>query len=285
MAGWLWLYINGADYKEQTVSLPITFQNLPAEMVLLDGSQVIVTLKIRARNYQFNQINFPEVIHPVVDLQRAAPGEWSYPVRIDISNMNPQPSVTLGNPEVRGMLDRIEIRTLPVRARIDREPPSGFQVDSVRVIPERATLRGPSGVLRSMQYVETLSIDVSQSSNTFETAIGLNLPPSVSEVDPQPLSARVVIVRKTTAQDVRLTVSFTNLTLTLTPASPRVISVRLDTGGTLPTNYQNLVRAAVDCSGIFEPGRYERSLTYVLPDGWRIVSAPDKIPFELSPAN
>ncbi len=281
MAFSLWLYLNLGDYKERIFSLPIVFQNLPEGMVILEGSQMVATLNIRARNYQFTQIDFPNVIRPVVDLQHATVGEWRFPIRIEVSNINPAPGITLANPEARVIIDQLENREIPIRVQIESQPAPGFQIESVKLSRDKVGLQGPGSLLRALQFVDTRPINAGLISNNVEIPVELELPYSVKYADDTAITAKITVVRRASLDELRIQAVLTNLPGNLSPVTAPTVLLRVDAGGALPTNASSLVHATVDCSGLTAPGYYERPVVVELPDGWKLISGPDKVRFEL----
>lgn len=281
LAALLYLYINVGDYKERTYSLPVTFQNLPEGLVIADGSQLIATLNIRARSYQFTQLDFPSIVKPVVNLENSTVGDWKYPLRVEISNVNPMPAVTLANPEIRVVIDRLETMELPIRLSFNTQSAAAFQVESVRLSSDRALVQGPGMVLHAMQFVETQPLDLSRVSNGTVLPVTLKLPRSVKNLRAAPLTARIVFVHRQTQTEIGLALVFTNLAPGLKPASDPRILLTVSPQGAMPTNISAAARVVVDCAELTAPGHYELPLSYDLPDDWKVLSAPQKVQFDL----
>ena len=77
-AGILCFYVNSLDYKEETVHLPINYENLSNDLIITETSDESINLKIRARQNTLKSISFPDSIIRRVDLKNAIPGTHDY---------------------------------------------------------------------------------------------------------------------------------------------------------------------------------------------------------------
>jgi len=74
-------------------------------------------------------------------------------------------------------IEAVEEKEIPVKAQTDGEPPDGFEVYSETVAPAKVRVRGPASFIKSLDFVSTDKIDITNQTSDF---IARQIPISVS---------------------------------------------------------------------------------------------------------
>lgn len=174
----LWYAVAGPRRErisERQLMVPLTLVNIPRNLVITSDVRESVAVRLRgAVSRAFDSAIQPEV---VLDLRGAQPGSHSYPIEESDIRLPPDVSVvSVDPPEIRLTLERMETKTLPVRAVIQGTPAAGFVLGEVRVVPDTLTVQGPGSLLKALDVVESTPVSVEGATTTVETAVQPRIP-------------------------------------------------------------------------------------------------------------
>lgn len=186
----------------------------------------------------------------------------------------------------------VPMKTLPparivqVRAQIVGQPAPGYRVSEVQVEPASVKVRGPSDLIGSLGWVNTLPVDISGRASDVELQTQLLLPTWATVSDSRTVTVRVRIVedigeRVFGSIPVRLRSLSSGFRWLITPSEVSVtVSAKKDVLARLSA-YS--VEAYVDARGLGE-GDHEIPVQVVLPENVFLVGvSPDKVKLSLRP--
>jgi diadenylate cyclase len=172
---------------------------------------------------------------------------------------------------------RLNVRSVGVRPVLSGDPPTGYWVNSVRVMPASVILEGPPDSLAEIgSFVETLPVDVSQVAGDFSADVPLALPAGVQVTDDQGDAVQTVTVSIETtpsrgdfviSRPVELLGAAADSGVSVTPQTVDVLL-----SGPLPVLNQirrdpNLVRVVIDSVNAAPGESVVVSPTVVAPSG------------------
>lgn len=268
----LWGYFFLTDFEEKSVSIPIRFENLPADMLVLSTSEENATLNVRARSSDFNDINLAALATLSVNLENSVLGTNILPIQFSESNIPAGVSASLAESEVTVTLDEISEKEVPLTLLQTGSPASGYLVESVWQSEDSITISGPSLVVDEIEEVKSEPINISTYTNLFFDDVELTLPAQTTRVGTNPISVRVEISEKRVNQTATITVEFSELADGLSAKSTPTVSVVLDVPQRFDSGYESLVVVTADCSSVQSEGRYLLPLTYTASGGVTILS-------------
>jgi len=151
----LWLtFVNSPDLVT-SITAPVEYLNVPADMELIPDTLERIRLEVRgpaARIHQFERSS-PAVVLDLREIK--GPSERTF--NITAEHVRLPPGLTL----VRAIPSRVHLRVerrlrrlVPVRAHIVAVP-AGFRVESWRVEPAELAVVGPESRVRRVEFVET----------------------------------------------------------------------------------------------------------------------------------
>ncbi len=192
----LW-YVIVADKREllseKTVETSVTY-NTPKRVVVLDRVAAVRVL-VRGRNREIRRLR-PFDVDVLVDVPAGRSGE----VRVTLTADNvvlpsDNLSVVSIEPEVLPLiLDTEQEKQVPVAIELAGEPAAGALVVRKTADPPRATLAGPSTLLRSVRRVETAKVSLDGHAFTFEREVPLvTSDPLIRVVEPASVTVQVVL--------------------------------------------------------------------------------------------
>lgn len=188
---------------------------------------------------------------------------------------------------------QLNARNVAVRPLTSGIPPEGYRLSGLTVAPTEVTLQGSLEQLNQVDnYVDTLPVDISQTTGNLSLQVPLALPPNVQALDGAGTPIRTVTVQVQvvtrnsyllTSRPVELLGISPSITATVTPAT-----VDLIISGPAPIVNQiekepGLIKVLIDLVGIDPPQRLTRPLTIAAPDEIQVQVIPDSVQVTLLP--
>lgn len=158
----LWFYVMGERRLEVGYAVPIELQNVPAGMMVTNDLPKSVDIRLSGPRALLGDLSQKE-IRISVDLVGLKPGLTTFsrlddhlrlPVGIRATRISPS--------FVDVKLERIADKTVPLRAHLSGELPSGYQLTAINLLPERVIVQGAEGEVANVSEVMTERIDLNE---------------------------------------------------------------------------------------------------------------------------
>lgn len=176
----LWLSSVGEPETSTSLSVPVQYQNAPRHLEISSAMIDRVRLEVHGPQSKLKQSYMADVA-AVVDLAGVnRPGERTFP--LDGAQIALPPGVQVERvmpPQVRLRFEKRLTRQLPVQVRVADQPPAGYEVVSLRVVPQYVTVEGPESRVQEVTVAETDALDLSAVTERDE------IPAHASLEDPQ----------------------------------------------------------------------------------------------------
>lgn len=228
----LWLQVAGQQTVQRTLSLPVEFVNMPAEMEISNDyeRQVDVVLRSRRGTPNFENGNLTVKI----DLRDATPGaEKSYPLSEDnIADRPPGLEVVSITPSrVRLFLENTIRKSIEVVPELVGEVAEGFQVTKVQA--PRVTIIGPQSRVQEVTQAQTEPIGIAGLSSTLVRNVSVDIDDLALRMEPA--SVDIVI----TIEEERREVQVRRVPIQLVPenAEATLMTRRVEIMGTVPVSF------------------------------------------------
>jgi hypothetical protein len=164
----LWAAVQGFRSEDLTLDLPIVLEDIPEGVVVVGQSVASINVKLAGSRAALRRLEEAPPRYPV-SLAGHVAGEPA-PFAIDREQLKEK----LSPPPPRGAeieahspsmliveLDSVIQKRVRVQADLVGEPPEGYSLASVSVVPSRLLLEGARGSLRATNEVVTDRIDLS----------------------------------------------------------------------------------------------------------------------------
>jgi YbbR domain-containing protein len=164
------------------------------------------------------------------------------------------------------------VKDMSVTIEQSGQPPEGYRVTNVRIVPPVVRVLGPVFILRELPgFLTTVPISIEGRTEDVVERLPLELPPGISMFDPEEPAVQVTIEIEPLPGSVTLTrtLTFQGLQPNLMPiASPKVVEVILSgpqprLAALLPED----VRVILDLSGLGQGDEDQIEPVVVLPEG------------------
>ena len=175
IAGVLWAAAQGFQSVESSLDLPIAFADAPENVVVVDQSVAEVNLKLKGSRAALRSAEEALQSFPI-SLVGLEPGTREFVIDAETLRLPRGAEVIARSPS------KVELRVEPVirkrvrvRADVVGEPPEGYTLGAVQVLPREVMLEGARGSLRRMREVPTRSVDLSGLSESTRRPVPLVL--------------------------------------------------------------------------------------------------------------
>jgi YbbR domain-containing protein len=171
----LWMQIAGQQRVQRSVSVPLEFINMPAELEITNDYpkevNVVISRPISVRMDE-------RQLAAVIDLSNAEPGVVVVPLT-ERSIRNVPSGVEIEGIEqrrIRLQMERVRRKTVRVVPEIVGQPAEGYRLREVRAVPSEVLISGAESRLEGVTMAATESIDIQNRSRSFSQTVYLDLP-------------------------------------------------------------------------------------------------------------
>ncbi|HVO83871.1 MAG TPA: diadenylate cyclase [Syntrophobacteria bacterium] len=193
----IWGVYSGGQLSLVTVTAPVYFRNIPANLELRKASAEKVEVQITGKRQLVAALKTDQV-RAFLDLQSVEAGAH----RLDLSGENislpPGLDVVRITPaNIKVEMEPFTVKEVAVKPEFTGSPPRGYQVDTVRVKPRTVKVGGSSSALRTVASLSTDPIDLGtippeRKEKTFEVPLVL-YPASLHLLPEENRTVRVTI--------------------------------------------------------------------------------------------
>jgi YbbR domain-containing protein len=190
----LWLFVVGEETSEIGLSIPVEIINVPPDLVVTNDVIEDINVRVSGPRRMIRSLA-SETLSKIIDLQAAqagiinfdiAPEDLPLPHGVKVTRLSPT-NVTL-------QLEKIEQKRLNILPILQGSPTAGYEVISVRFIPDKVTVSGPASVLASLDTLWTKPINVEKRSESFKQPVTLDLSMhQITALNKEPIQVEVTV--------------------------------------------------------------------------------------------
>jgi YbbR domain-containing protein len=171
----LWGIAHGSSSVERGLDIPVSFHDLPDDLVITDQSSDQVNIRVRGSRAALRNLS-PTKLEYVVDVAGAKPGLSVYEVDVSRFDLPRGANVVSRSPAtLEVVFERRGRRAVRIRADIEGEPAPGFLMGETVVDPPRVWLTGARSEVMRLTEVVTETIDVGGATSPVEREVRLSL--------------------------------------------------------------------------------------------------------------
>ena len=195
LAVFLWNYYRSEDQAIRFVTVPLQFDNLPANRELSGEIPAAVTVQLEAPEAMARSLT-PDWVTAQIDLAEVGLGDQR--VRLGAEQIRaPAGARVLGiTPDLVSLsVERKIQKIVPIEPRTQGEPAAGFELGRISLLPAQATLEGPESEVARATRALTEWIAVGGRTQTFQEGVAV-IPPEGSRarvVGPRSAIAKVEV--------------------------------------------------------------------------------------------
>ncbi len=166
-AVWISAVVAADPNEERDFPTPLNLQlhGLDSDLVLIGSLPDQVLLRLSAPTSLWDRLTSRvDTVEVFIDLADLGSGEHTVPVQVE-SELRPFRVVQVTPSEVSIQLEPLAVEELTITTHIEGTPALGFELDTLSLDPETATLSGPASLMAQVARV-VASVDVSDARET-----------------------------------------------------------------------------------------------------------------------
>jgi YbbR domain-containing protein len=164
----LWMVVDKQTTSEVFFESPVEYQNVAVDTEVIGDTAKTVTVRLRGPSTLIRELTAKQV-SPVVDLAQVPqdiekyfplnPQHVNVPYGIEVMSITPSSIKLALEPTLR--------EKRPVEAPTAGHLPSGYEVDTIVISPQKINVEGAAPAVRAMTKVKTMPIDLTNKRTTF----------------------------------------------------------------------------------------------------------------------
>jgi YbbR domain-containing protein len=160
IAGLLWAAAQGVRDMEEGFDVPVTYTDLPSELVVVEQSAQEINLRLRGSRAALREVR-RDLSDYTVSLGGVKEGDAQFPVLPENLALPRGSQVTARSPSLLVFrTEKLLSKSVDVRPDIAGELPEGYRLAAVRVQPDKIEIEGARTEVRRMREVATQRVDV-----------------------------------------------------------------------------------------------------------------------------
>lgn len=187
-----------SDTTDITITVDVELENVPRDKIVLEPTQPQAKVTLRGPAYEVGRIasSNPKIKAKVPKIEGSG-ARIRLPLTEDML-VRPQPSSTSVNiliepKELLLDLDNITTKQLQVAIpRVGAISPE-LKLENVEISPSSVEVRGPASELKSLTYIQTFPVDLSEINKDLELVLNLQSPGRISQASPKAVTAHFLV--------------------------------------------------------------------------------------------
>ena len=195
----LWLFVNLKATAENTLHIPVRWENLPSFLAITNEVNDSVRVRVAGPRRILSNLEASKL--PVtLDLSDGKVGLSSYQVNEKMILLPPGLTATVLPPDtIQFKFELTVTKGVEVRPQFTGRPAEGHVLEGAEVVPNRVEIVGAQSEVQGITQVDTEPIDVTERKRNFETKvkIALDQPHAWPSTGQEEVEVRVAIAEET----------------------------------------------------------------------------------------
>ncbi len=157
----LWFYVTATGQTEMTLTVPLELHNVPPGLTVVGNVTSTVEVRVQGQERILRDGAFGKKMVGIIDLSMSRVGENT--VRLSPDDIKRPEGIVVTHmslSEVKVQLEPLLRRVYWLRPVLHGAPAAGYRLAGISVVPAKITVEGPAGVMKSLNRLETMPIDI-----------------------------------------------------------------------------------------------------------------------------
>ena len=156
----LWMFIMGERRLEVGYRVPLELQNIPQGLMIANEVPSLVDVRISGPRTLLMKFS-PNDFSIAVDLIDLQPGLTTFKRLEERLNLPSGLRVTRLSPSFIDLkLERVRAKQVPIKVVLAGEPLQGYQLSSIKAVPNQVVIEGAESEIKSVRQVTTEAVDL-----------------------------------------------------------------------------------------------------------------------------
>ena len=157
----LWFFVTSKGKTEMTLTVPLELRNVPQGAAVVGDVTASLEVRLQGQERVLRDITIGKKVFGVADLALAKVGDNSVRLSPDDIRRPSGVAVTyMSLSEVKVKLEPLVRKTFRLMPVLRGAPASDYRVRKIVVTPPKITVEGPSSVVKTLESLQTLPIDI-----------------------------------------------------------------------------------------------------------------------------
>ncbi|HUI45195.1 MAG TPA: CdaR family protein [Nitrospirota bacterium] len=157
----LWFFVTSKGKTELTLTVPVELRNIPQDMAVVGDVTSSLEVRVQGQERVLRDITIGKKVVCIADLSMTKVGENTVRISPDDIKRPADVAVTyMSLSEIRVKLEPVMLKTFRLKPILHGSPAAGFHVAKISVSPSRITLEAPTGVMQTLDRLQTMPIDI-----------------------------------------------------------------------------------------------------------------------------
>ena len=195
----LWLFVNLKATAENTLHIPVRWENLPSFLAITNEVNDSIRVRVAGPRRILSHLE-PKRLPVTLDLSDGKVGLSNYQINEKMIHLPPGLTATVLPPDtIQFKFELTVTKGVEVRPRFSGEPAEGHVVEGAEVVPNRVEIVGAQSEVQGISQVDTEAIDLTERRESFETKvkIALDQPHAWPSTGQGEVEVRVAIAEET----------------------------------------------------------------------------------------
>lgn len=190
----LWAVASGTSPTDRGFDVPIVFEGVPEDLVIVDKSTDEVSLRVQGSRASLRNVSPGDMEYRLV-VSGARQGRADYEVDVTRFDLPRGAKIVARSPSsIEVKFERRGTKVVRVRPDLEGEPAAGFLVADVAVEPERVRISGARSEVLRLTEVITETVTLAGIAESFEREVKLTVGARNAWVEePESVKVRVIV--------------------------------------------------------------------------------------------
>jgi YbbR domain-containing protein len=160
----LWFFVTSKGKTEMTLTVPLELRNIPHDMAVVGDVAGSLEVRIQGQERLLRDITVGNKVIGILDLSMTKVGENA--VRISPDDIRRPSGVTVTHMSLSAVTVKLEPlirKTFRLKPVLHGNPAAGYRLSRITVAPQKITVEGPASVLRTLESLQTMPLDIQDS--------------------------------------------------------------------------------------------------------------------------
>jgi len=192
----LWFYVTSKGKTEMTLAVPLELRNIPQNMAVVGSVASSLEVRVQGQERVLRDITTGKKVVGILDLSMTKEGENVVPLSPDDISRPPDIVVThMSLSEVKVRLEPLIRKTFRLKPIIYGTPASGYGLKNIVVTPPKITVEGPSSVVKMLDRLQTMPIDVQGAAESMSVEPKIDYQGQSVKLIEKDVAVRIIIER------------------------------------------------------------------------------------------